>query len=674
MTEQVPPDPRNSMRGVHDRAFRAWIVAVAALGMLVLVVVLLREQWSAVPQLGPAFFVLGGLLLISELRPLFTAGGRDANGVVLSITFAFALLLRYDLGIALALQALAVLLSDSANRKAPWRTLFNVGQYTLSWSAAWLVMGLCGHTGSLTSPLPLDSAALWPALAGAVTFFVTNELLVGRAIATKSGLRLREVLAPQLGYELLTSGALLALAPVVALAAEAGVGFVPLLLPSLFAVYAVGSASRRSELVAHTDVLTGLANRTRLRLSVAHAVADGPMSLVLLDLDRFKEVNDTLGHHVGDQLLTVVARRLQAALRPGDTVSRLGGDEFALVLPGADADAAVLAASRLRDALAEPFELGGLLVDVAASAGVASAPEHGTDVDELLQHADVAMYLSKESGEVEIYDTARDHNSTLRLAVLGELRRALELDELELHYQPKADMRTGTVVGVEALVRWRHPVRGLVPPDEFIPLAERSGLIGALTGWVIDAGLRQAAIWRARGWQLSLAVNVTVRDLCGPDLVDQVSAALTRYGIPAHALQLEVTEGSLFADSARARTTLHRLEKLGVTLSLDDFGTGWSSLVQLRQLPVSEIKVDRSFVSRMATDPRDHAIVQSVVDLARGLGMRVVAEGVEDEPTWDLLRGLGCDRAQGWYLARALPVVELTTWLEGHYDPEPVAV
>jgi diguanylate cyclase (GGDEF)-like protein len=660
---QPAQDPRNVLTAASDRSFRAFVGAVSLAGVLVLVLSVAEVDRGAVPGLGTAFFAVSGLLLVSELRPMFTSGQHDVNGVVLSTAFVFAILLRYDLAVALALQALAVLISDGLKRKAPWRTAFNVGQYSLSWAAAWEVMGWCGHVSSLRHPLDLTGADVLPALAGGLTFFLVNELLVGRAVSFKAGRGLWETLRPDLAYELLTSGSLLSLAPLVALVMDAGAEFVPLLLPSLAAVYAVGSVALRSERVAQTDALTGLANRKRLALNVEAAADEGPLALVLLDLDRFKEVNDTLGHHVGDELLNVVARRLEATLRPGDTVSRLGGDEFALLLPGAGTAEATAAAARVREALAEPILLGGLLVDVGASAGVAASPEHGNRLDELLQHADVAMYLSKESGEVEVYDVARDHNSTARLAVLGELRRALEGDELELHYQPKADLRTGAVVGVEALVRWRHPVRGLLAPDEFIPLAERAGLIGALTAWVIDQGLAQVAVWRAQGWDLSLAVNVSVRDLCGPDLTDVVASGLRRHGVPAGSLQLEVTEGSLFADSVRARRTLQQLERLGVVLSLDDFGTGWSSLVQLRQLPVREIKVDRSFVARMVQDPQDRAIVSSVIDLARGLGMRVVAEGVEDEQTWDLLRQLGCDCAQGWFLARALPPADLTRWL-----------
>ncbi|MDX6219810.1 MAG: hypothetical protein QOJ48_1491 [Frankiales bacterium] len=666
MSRASRPDPRNVITGPRENAFTAYVGTVAVSGLLLVALSLLLAPIPPVGSLGAAFAAIAGLLLLSEFRPLFIGGG-DSNGVVLSTCFVFAVLLRYDLPLALAVQTMAVVISDTTKRKAIWRTGFNAGQYALSWGAAWLVMLALGHHAHAAHPMPLTEQELLAAIMGGVTFFVVNEVLVTRAISWRNGLGLWETLRPDLPYELLTTGALLAFAPLVVLALQAGPGFVPLLAPMLAAVYAFGMVAQRSEERSLSDDLTGLANRKLLGANTALAVQEGGgVALVLLDLDRFKEVNDTLGHHVGDQLLVAVAQRLSKSLRPGDTVARLGGDEFALLLPRADTDVAFKAAVRARSALSEPFVLGGLLVDVAASAGIAVSPEHGITLDVLLQHADVAMYLSKESSEVEVYDTSRDHNSTTRLALLGELRRALESDELELHYQPKADLRDGRVVGVEALVRWLHPQRGLVPPDEFIPLAERSGLITPLTAWVIDAALKQTAVWRAQGWDLGIAVNVTVKDLCGDQLVEQVSRGLARYGVPAASLQLEVTEGSLFSDSARARVTLRRLDALGVSLSLDDFGTGWSSLVQLRQLPVSEIKVDRSFVSRMVTDPRDHAIVCSVIDLARGLGMRVVAEGVEDDATWQRLSEMGCDRAQGWWLSRALPAHELTPWLAHH--------
>ena len=656
---------RNDFGGTHDLGFRLFVWAVGLSGVALLLLAAASLDVGTLLGLEPAFWALCALLLAAELRPLFTAGARDSNGLSVSTAFVFALMLRYGLPVAVLVQALAVVTSDVSRGKAPWRTAFNVGQYTVSWAAASVVMQRVGLDAGVAAPTDMAADELLAALAGGLTYFAVNQVLVTCAVSLKTGLRWWSLLRDDLAYEAVTNGALLALAPLVVLAVEEGTAFLPLLLPPLLAVYGVASIALEREQQALTDTLTGLPNRKMLTERTQEALGGhDDVALLLFDLDRFKEVNDTLGHHVGDQLLEVVAVRLARASRDGDTVARLGGDEFAVLLPATDRVTAEQTARRLLDEMCAPLVLGGLLVDVGASVGVAVAPEDGTDLDVLLQHADVAMYLAKEGGGgVESYDVSRDRNTTGRLVMLGELRRAVAGEELEVHYQPKADLQTGRVDGVEALVRWRHPERGLVPPDDFIPLAESSGLIEAVTAHVLDAALGQVAAWAGQGLELSVAVNVSVRDLAGGKLVSHVTAALARHRVPASALILEVTEGSLFADSHRAAATLRQLDVLGVTLSLDDFGTGYSSLGHLRRLPVREIKVDRSFVRRMATDPRDHAIVRSVVDLARGLGMRVVAEGVEDQCTWDALREMGCACAQGWHLSRALPAHALTPWL-----------
>jgi len=656
---------RNDFGGTHDLGFRLFVWAVGLSGVALLLLAAASLDVGTLLGLEPAFWALCALLLAAELRPLFTAGARDSNGLSVSTAFVFALMLRYGLPVAVLVQALAVVTSDVSRGKAPWRTAFNVGQYTVSWAAASVVMQRVGLDAGVAAPTDIAADDLLAALAGGLTYFAVNQVLVTCAVSLKTGLRWWSLLRDDLAYEAVTNGALLALAPLVVLAVEEGTAFLPLLLPPLLAVYGVASIALEREQQALTDTLTGLPNRKMLTERTQEALGGhDDVALLLFDLDRFKEVNDTLGHHVGDQLLEVVAVRLARASRDGDTVARLGGDEFAVLLPATDRVTAEQTARRLLDEMCAPLVLGGLLVDVGASVGVAVAPEDGTDLDVLLQHADVAMYLAKEGGGgVESYDVSRDRNTTGRLVMLGELRRAVAGEELEVHYQPKADLQTGRVDGVEALVRWRHPERGLVPPDDFIPLAESSGLIEAVTAHVLDAALGQVAAWAGQGLELSVAVNVSVRDLAGGKLVSHVTAALARHRVPASALILEVTEGSLFADSHRAAATLRQLDVLGVTLSLDDFGTGYSSLGHLRRLPVREIKVDRSFVRRMATDPRDHAIVRSVVDLARGLGMRVVAEGVEDQCTWDALREMGCACAQGWHLSRALPAHVLTPWL-----------
>jgi diguanylate cyclase (GGDEF)-like protein len=665
-----PGDPRNVFSGRRDGPFRLYVLVVVLAGLSVLAGCAAGLDWPALPHVSAALWVVFALLLVGELRPLFTAGSADSNGLLVTSAVIFAVLLGFGVEAAVLMQAVVTTVVDTVRRKAAWRTAFNVAQYSLTWAAAGGVLALLGHSASLSAQAPLQSGHLLAAVAGGVTSFAVNQALVSRAVSFKTGQPLREELLGHVGYEALTNGALLALAPLILIAMERGVAFVPLLLPPLYAVYRVAGVALEREREALSDALTGLPNRKLLgeRTTSALHGADGCVALVLFDLDRFKEVNDTLGHHVGDELLKVVAGRLAEAVREGDTVARLGGDEFAMLLPGVrDVAAAHAAATRMAAVIAEPIVLEGVLVDVGVSVGVAVSPEHGGELELLLRRADVAMYLAKETGGgVEVYDPARDRNSTSRLAMLGELRRAIADDELVLHYQPTARLLDGHVLGVEALVRWQHPERGLVPPDEFVPLAERAGLMQPLTAWVLDTALAQLARWRDEGIHLRLAVNISVKDLCGDALAPRVAAGLQRYQLPPHLLQLEVTEGSLFADPVRAMSSLRRLGELGVTLSLDDFGTGYSSLGHLRRLPVREIKIDKSFVQRMDADPRDLAIVRSVIDLARGLGMQVVAEGVETYGNWQRLAGLGCTAAQGWFLCPAEPVDRLTPWLREH--------
>jgi diguanylate cyclase (GGDEF)-like protein len=435
----------------------------------------------------------------------------------------------------------------------------------------------------------------------------------------------------------------------------------------------VRQAAASSHQALH-DALTGLPNRELFadRLGQALRAADRelhPAALLLLDLDRFKDVNDTLGHHHGDQLLCEVGTRLQGALRQVDTVARLGGDEFAVLVPGATAEGAAAVAEKVRTALQAPLTIDGVMLDLDASIGIAVYPDHGNDITELLQHADVAMYAAKQThAGFMVYDPTVDQHSPRRLALLGGLRRALERDELLLHYQPKADLHTGRILGAEALVRWQHPDHGLLGPDEFIPLAERTGLIHPLTRWVLDAALRQAADWHRAGHHLSIAVNVSTRCLLDPGFPDEVAERLGAWQVPAGSLVLEVTESAVMADPARALDVLGRLHAMGVRLALDDFGTGYSSMAYLKALPVDELKVDRSFVGEMVTSPSDTMIVRSTIDLGHNLGLRVVAEGVETQDAWQTLEALGCDTAQGYYLGRPMPAADLEHWLDQPAD------
>ncbi|HEX4018038.1 MAG TPA: EAL domain-containing protein [Frankiaceae bacterium] len=427
----------------------------------------------------------------------------------------------------------------------------------------------------------------------------------------------------------------------------------------------------RNHNLANHDPLTGLPNRELLRRRTLAAIRRSNrtgrrVALLLLDLDRFKEINDTLGHHHGDLLLQEIGPRLASVMREGDCIARLGGDEFVVLLPDvADAVHAQTLGRRIRAELAAPFVLEGVSLDVEASVGIAVTPEHGTDFSTLLQHADVAMYVAKKAHlGLSVYDRVLDDHSPLRLALISELRAALaDPGQFVLHYQPKLDMKTGKLSGFEALVRWQHPERGLLVPDEFIPDAERTGMIRTLTDLVLSEAVRQVNVWKQAGVKLPVAVNLSTRCLLDPQFPDDVGALLDAHGVAGSELVLEITESAIMADPERAHEILSRLVALGVGISIDDFGTGYSSMAHLKRLPIDQIKIDKSFVIDLVDNPNDAAIVRSMVDLARGLGLGVVAEGVETAETWNHLQDLGCTSAQGFYLSRPLPADDVLPWV-----------
>ena len=418
------------------------------------------------------------------------------------------------------------------------------------------------------------------------------------------------------------------------------------------------------------DMLTHLPNRTLLMDRITQAIriakrAGQPVALMVMDLDGFKEVNDTMGHHSGDLVLQQVARRLHEQIRESDTVARLGGDEFAFVLPTArDANAAYRVARKILIALESPFVVEDQKVEVGASIGIALFPEHGPDAETLMRRADTAMYHAKRKGlQCTLYASELEETGIGRATIGAELRVAIEKNELELYYQPKIHLRTGLMTRVEALVRWNHPERGFLSPDTFIPAAEKSGLIRPLTEWVIHRALQQCREWQNRMLPIHVAINLSTKMLQEHTLPQIISDALDRWKLPAQSLKLEITESSIMADPPHAFAILALLQSLGVRLSLDDFGTGYSSLMHLRQLPVDEIKIDKSFVMGMATSAGDSAIVRATIDLAHNLGMQVVGEGVDNEWTCKMLTDLGCDLAQGYFLSAPLPAKGLEQWL-----------
>jgi diguanylate cyclase (GGDEF)-like protein len=422
------------------------------------------------------------------------------------------------------------------------------------------------------------------------------------------------------------------------------------------------------------DELTGLPNRRHLEQWLAeHLLAGGRASAIMLDLDRFKDINDTLGHHTGDSLLRMVADRLQRSAPVDSVVARLGGDEFAVLLKADDIAGTASVAAMIRHAFTLPFELDELQVTVEASLGVASTGD-AAGVSDLFRQADIAMYAAKTRRTgVEDYRPELEVASPQRLTVLTELRNAISRGELTVHFQPKVRLVDGAVIGAEALVRWIHPERGFIGPDEFVPVAEHSGLITPLTFSVLRQSLDACASWRRAGRPLSVAVNISPRSLLDPSFVEEVARALAAVEVPASAVTLEITEESLMADPERAIEAMQRLRSLGLHLSIDDLGTGYSSLSYLQRLPVSEVKIDRSFL-RPGGSADSFAIVGAIVDLGHRLGRHVVAEGVEDEQTWDRLRELGCDSAQGYWMSKALPAEEFATWLDEWKAPHAVSL
>ena len=421
--------------------------------------------------------------------------------------------------------------------------------------------------------------------------------------------------------------------------------------------------------LAYTDPVTGLPNRVRFRELVQEAVAVGqrdhhPVALLLMNLEHFREVNDTLGHHRGDSLLQQVGLRLRSALFDADVVARLGGDEFGILLPRlVTADDVRYVIKKLQDCLEAPFMIDGIPIAIEASIGVATMPEHADDADTLLQRADIAMYRAKQMAiGYAVYAPEYDRHSPEQLGLMAELRSAIEHNQLLLHFQPKVEIKTGRIVGTEALVRWQHPRHGLLMPDKFIVAAEQTGLIGPLTRWVLIHALNHCVQARREGIQLRVSVNLSARSLHDPHLPEMIEEAFTATGTEPGQLALEITESAIVLDPKRAVETLATLSRMGVWLSIDDFGTGYTSLASIQHLPVNEIKIGKSFVAGMLANKKDAMVVRSVIDLGHNLGLRVVAEGVETKEMLAALAALGCDEAQGYFISKPQACEQLKNW------------
>lgn len=570
----------------------------------------------------------------------------------------------------------------------------------------------------LLSSLPAQTAAALPALAGAQEIEVGSDTLVLRpsqerpavqAVRTYLLRSLDEVVAPYLqvqlsllgitalGLALFVAGSTelarritTPLRQLVGTAEQMGRGEYDHRLPALRDKDEIGDLARafdtmrgsiraqQSEILqlAYWDRLTELPNRTQFRdllqqsikASVALGAGATPITVVLLNLDRFKHVNDVLGYAFGDGLLVAVARRLSALITPDvGVVARLGGDEFAVLIKGSDAAASLVVAQRIAASFEVPLTLDDQTVDFSAGIGIASWPAHAQDVDMLLSRAEIAMYVAKQKTTgIQVYDPALDSSSTQTLSLLTELRHAVEEGQLRLYLQPKLHLADNTVVAAEALVRWQHPVRGLVPPMEFIPFAEQTGFVRQLTLWMFEEVARALPALCADGRPLRVAINLSTRDLLDQDFPAKLDVMMARHNVPTEAFCLEITESAIMDDPQRAEATLNRLAERGFKLSIDDFGTGYSSLAYLKRLPVNELKIDKSFVMGMEKDESDGKIVRSTIDLAHNLGLSVVAEGVENQAILDKLRELECDEAQGYYMSKPIPLNDFIAWRAKH--------
>ena len=547
------------------------------------------------------------------------------------------------------------------------------------------------HSAEFTQILSGISAwkLLVPTLLAAIVGYSLNTFFVASYVHFQSGKSLWSIIAEMhrgVFGEFLASYMALALFAVLVATSVSSLGIFAILVfaaPLAFArqmfrrthslqeaTSELAEKQAENEYQALHDSLTGMPNRMLFQHKLVEAIAEGrrtgeTLAVMLIDLDHFKEINDTLGHHFGDLLLQEIGPRLSSVLRENDLMARLGGDEFGIVLPELPSDdVAMRIADRLLEELETPVSVEGLALDVSGSVGIALFPSQANDAEALLRRADVAMYSAKENGGgYELYADDMDRHNPARLTLIGQVRPALEAGEFSMYYQPKVRLSDGRAAGAEGLIRWEHPSLGLLSPDEFIPLVEKTVLLRPLTHYVIERVLQQWREWADMGIRIPIAVNVSPRSLLDQELPEQVETELRRWDVPPAFLRLELTESFMVGDSGRSSQVLDALADVGIGLSIDDFGTGYSSLSHLKRLPIEEIKIDRSFVMQMHVDANDFMIVRATVDLGRNLGLRVVAEGVEDLATFDRLAEFGCDEAQGYYISRPLSAVEFTRWL-----------
>jgi diguanylate cyclase (GGDEF)-like protein len=621
-------------------------------------------------DLGPfdaEFWVLAGLVLVGELFPIQVHG--QVGEETFSTPFAFALLISYGITEVVVVQVAASLAADLIRRRPVDRIVFNLAQLAISWVLAGIALDLAGGAG-LRDGTDLSASDL-PAIAlAAVVFFAANSSLVRTAEALLEKSSIAEHLRADLVFRGWSAGTLFALGPPVAVVAEHWLYLVPLLTLPMAAVHLASKQTSEMEHLALHDTLTALPNRALLLQATARALnspqnEEQETALLVVDLDRFKDVNDTLGRMQGDAVLKEVAARLKRSVRSTDLVARVEGDRFGILLPelarSADAERA---AQKVLIALSRHVDVAGASLSVDATVGIACAPTHALDADLLLQRAEAAMYRAKRAqSRCEFFSLDIEDEAPRRLILVTALKRAIDVRSITMHYQPKIDLTTGRVVGVEALARWTDPVVGPVLPSTFVPLAERTGLAEPLTELALEIAATDARRWLDDGFNTPVAVNVPARVLLDHSFPDLVEAKRLAMGLDESSLEIEITESSLMGDHDQAREALTRLRAIGVRTSIDDFGTGYSSLSYLRALPVHALKIDRSFISDLTDEPDSEAIVRSIIELARNLRLETVAEGVEDQRLCERLARLGCDLAQGFALARPMSADDMRGWL-----------
>lgn len=663
------------MRRSSPSSLSIYVTLVSVAGVLGVAATLLLTPWGdagASPLWWPCAF-LALAAIAGEVKPIrLVLGDAEPRTLSTSAPFILALIAVAGIGVAVAVQVVASLTDDVLQRRSPTKSLFNTAQYALSVLAGGMVYLALTDGFTLHAPLDTSPPHLGALLVGGIVMVGVNWLLVAGVVALAMKAPLGEVLRHDARHSIVTHLVLLSVGGIAAAIADEGVGVILLLAGPVIAAHLFAASAARHAHDATHDALTGLGNRSQADHELGRALAESRTpgasgaGLVLIDLDHFKDFNDTLGHPVGDTILRQVADRLVEAVPPGATVHRLGGDEFAVVVTGGLA-AARQVAYELLGSLEAPIQVDSLELLVRASAGVAVAPMHGADVETLMKHADIALYHAKvERDRISLYSQEFDVNTLERLQLLADLRAAIADDQLRVVYQPQLRLADRSIVAVEALVRWHHPQRGVVQPDAFIPLAENSGLVFSITAFVLDRALRDLAHWREQGHDIRVSVNLSARHLSDLALTSQVADALGRHRVPAGALVLEVTETGILADAVRADIVIKGLRALGVEVAIDDYGTGNASLSYLRRLEIDELKVDRSFVTHIRSVDHDRIIVRSTIELALALGLRVVAEGIEDEATARDLLAFGDVIGQGHHLGRPVPAEQIDERLRRH--------